>query len=174
MELELCSPLEPLEAFARLADFLVSTPQAQPELSRTYKERFWVFYIEPQEDVSWASLQVLAWGLLCGAHDGLGLYQSGLTPLKAQGPEEHRLILSEYLKVADLDWRELSADDLQLQAAYGRHLNRGTHLENVEYMQRSQARLSHALWETFRTGYSIGLIDSAIVMLWSERPESVA
>ncbi len=174
MELDLESPLEPLSAFSRIADFLLSNPSPDQALSCQYKLAFWAAYLVHHDDVEQASLKALAWGLACGAHDGLDLYLNQRLPLQPQGPPEHLQVLSQYLEVANSDWRELSADDLQLQAAYGRHLNRATHLENVEYLQRPQARLSHALWETFRTGYSIGLIDSAIVALWKERPESVA
>lgn len=118
------------------------------------------------------SLQALAAGLLCGGLDGLFLYRQGSKPEVV----EHSLggLLAQAIEIADGEWRQLDADTLQLQAGYGKHLNRATEEENVEFLSRAgsaEVQLQRALSETFRTGYSLGLIDAAIIALHNERPE---
>ena len=80
------------------------------------------------------------------------------------------------MDVADGEWREVDADVLQLQAGYGKHLNRATEEENVEFLARpgsGDGQTRRALGETFRTGYSLGLIDAAIICLHGEIPEKL-
>lgn len=118
------------------------------------------------------SLESLVVGLVCGGLDGLYLYHQALKPEVVDHPIGD--LLRQALEVADGEWRQLDADTLQLQAAYGKHLNRATEEENVEFLSRpgaGQVQLERALSETFRTGYSLGLIDAAIIALHGELPE---
>lgn len=127
--------------------------------------------------VSLYSLESLAAGLLCGGLDGLVFYRQGERPLALESPpglEQLVANLVQGIEVANTDWRELGEDELHMQAAYGKHLNRNTELENIEFLARpgagdTQAR--RAMGETFRTGYSLGLIDAAIVSLHGQAPD---
>jgi hypothetical protein len=153
--------------------------------SRRSKEQ-WLAHIDgllavPEEScLHTLSLGALSGGLLSGALDGAALYAAGASPEPCQVPESCQALLTlfaEYLRVADGPWRQLDADALQLQAGYGKYLNRATQEENVEFLRQPGRTLSHArraLLETFRTGYSLGLIDSAIVFLTGERPDPLA
>ena len=172
-------PRSPVVAFAELSQWLFSRPILAASLS--IKQQFFarLALLRWSERVDWVrlySLEALAAGLLCGALDGLRLYQ-GHPPDPFESPVEFQQLgqlLLQALEVADGEWRELHVDDLQLQAGYGKHLNRATEEENVEYLARpgsGDAEARRALGETFRTGYSLGLIDAAIVSLHGEPPD---
>ena len=182
-------PCLPVQAFLHTADLLVGLAAQSPQQvllsraeSRRTKEELLTqierLAVVPEADgVRTMSLQSLASGLLSGALDGAALYRLGAAPEPCQVPESCRSMLetlSQYLEVADQQWRGLDCDQLQLQAGYARHINRSTHDENVDYLQvrgRQPGDARRAFLETFRTGYSLGLIDSAIVFLTGERPD---
>ncbi len=129
------------------------------------------------ERVRLYSLESLAAGLLCGGLDGLVLYRQGQRPIGYESPpglEQLIANLLQAIEVADGEWREMAEDDLHMQAAYGKHLNRNTELENVEFLARPGAgdvQARRAMAETFRTGYSLGLIDAALVALHGQTPD---
>jgi len=123
------------------------------------------------------SLESLATGLLCGGIDGLALYRQAERPLDHESPpglEQLVANLVQAIEVANTDWRALEEDELHMQAAYGKHLNRNTDQENVEFLSRpgsGDVQARRAMGETFRTGYSLGLIDAAIVVLHGQTPD---
>lgn len=129
------------------------------------------------ERVRLHSLESLAAGLLCGGIDGLVFYRQGERPLDYESPaglEQLVANLVQAIEVANTDWRALEEDELHMQAAYGKHLNRHTDLENIEFLAQPGAgdvQARRAMGETFRTGYSLGLIDAAIVSLHGQTPD---
>ena len=169
-------PRPPLEAFHELDLWLLQQPdvRAQRGCSQSLQSQLFPLL----ESLRWSdredwirrySLESLAAGLLCGALDGLFLYRLDEPPLPSES-----LKLRQALEVADGEWRLLDVDALQLQAGYGKHLNRATEEENVEFLRRpgsGDAQAQRAMAETFRTGYSLGLIDAAIVSLHGQAPE---
>lgn len=181
--------LPPAEAFERIADLLLELQSQSPQQvlqgvtdSHDIKEQFFqqvngMAGVPSSEALRGLSLQALAAGLLCGAVDGSLLYKLGVTPDDVSLPEPFEATgeaLQSYVLVAHRQWREMDPDSLQLQAAYGKHLNRTTDQENIDYLAAPgrQARdAQRAMAETFRTGYSLGLIDSAIVFVGKERPD---
>lgn len=166
----------PLQAFYELDLWLLEKPNVRPHrgLSRSLQNQLFPLlenlrWIDRPEWIRLYSLESLAAGLLCGALDGLFLYQLKEPPIASES-----LKLRQALEVADGQWRELDADALQLQAGYGKHLNRATDEENVEFLSRPGAgdeQAQRAMGETFRTGYSLGLIDAAIVTLHDQAPD---
>ena len=185
----LLQPVPPVEAFGQTAELLANLAKLPAdqllltlEDSRQTKEQVLARIDELHElpdpdSLRSSSLETLAAGLLCGALDGAALYRLGHRPKPCRLPDSClslQATLQEYLTVADEEWRQLDADALQLQAGYGKHLNRLTHEENVQFVGQPGRQASHArraLFETFRTGYSLGLIDSAIVIVTGERPD---
>lgn len=183
--------LPPLTAFERNADLLLQL-RAQPPQdilpglaeSRQLKEELFA-QISALQDVPAGdlvrtlSLQTLAAGLLCGALDGAILYHAQIPPDVAAWPQDFESIgsaLWDYLEVADRQWRALDANGLQLHAAYGKHLNRATDQENVEFLSvpgRQGRDTRRVMAETFRTAYSLGLIDAAVVFVAGERPDKL-
>lgn len=175
--------LPPLEAFARIGEFLWSLREARhcPELGRLkvdcVEQLLSQTFTRDPEDIRRFSLRALAAGLLCGALEGAGYFLACRPP----GPwPEHpdfeitRERLEQAWTTARQSWPQMAVDDLQLQSAYGKHLNRATEQENVEFLQpdhRHQGDFRRALLETYRTGYSLGLIDSAIVFLGGQLPD---
>lgn len=168
----------PLAAFQALDEWLVVVERSFPEsVSAGLKAQFFpallALKFRPEPDwIRLYSLESLAAGLLCGGLDGLALYRQGNKP----EPVDHPVgdLLAQAVEVADGEWRLLDADTLQLQAGYGKHLNRATEEENVEFLMRTgsdESKLQRALSETFRTGYSLGLISAAIIALHNEKPE---
>ncbi|MBX3166436.1 MAG: hypothetical protein KF760_03445 [Candidatus Eremiobacteraeota bacterium] len=169
-------PRPPLQAFYELDVWLLEQPDVWPHrgLSRSLQNQLFPLL----ENLRWSqradwirnySLESLAAGLLCGALDGLFLYRLKEAPLASES-----LRLRQALEVADGEWRQLDADALQLQAGYGKYLNRATEEENVEFLARpgsGDAQTQRAMAETFRTGYSLGLIDAAIVTLHGQTPD---
>ena len=173
-------PRPPVLAFSQLSQWLLSDPNLATSLA--IKDQFFTLlgalrWSERSEWVRIYSLEALSGGLLCGALDGMHFYRQGHIPdcfeVSAEFQQLKQLLL-QALNVADGEWRELDADGLQLQAGYGKHLNRATDEENVEYLARpgsGDAQVRRALGETFRTGYSLGLIDAAIICQHGEAPE---
>lgn len=169
-------PRPPLQAFHELDLWLVEVGDLAPHrgLSRFLQDQLFpqletLRWTSNREWIRLYSLESLAAGLLCGALDGLHLFRLQEAPIASESPS-----LRQALEVADGEWRELHPDDLQLQAGYGKHLNRATDEENVEFLSRPGAgdvQAQRALSETFRTGYSLGLIDAAIVSLHGQTPE---
>lgn len=183
--------LPPLSAFERSADLLLSLRAQSPQQilsglveSRQLKEELFAQIatlegVPGGELVRTLSLQTLAAGLLCGGLDGAILYHAQIPPDVATWPEDFEGVgaaLWDYLEVADRQWRELDANGLQLHAAYGKHLNRATDQENVDFLgvPGRQARdTRRVMAETFRTAYSLGLIDAAVVFVAGERPDTL-
>lgn len=181
--------LPPAEAFERNAELLLQLQAQSPQEvlqgvvdSHDIKQQFFhqvhgIAGVPEGERLRDLSLQALAAGLLCGAVDGSLLYQLGVTPDAVALPEPFAATgeaLQLYVQVAHQQWREMDADSLQLQAAYGKHINRATDQENIDFLAGpgSQVRdAQRAMAETLRTGYSLGLIDSAIVFVGKERPD---
>lgn len=174
--------LEPAQAFEQIGQWLWRLSGRPPLASRPLKEQFlqqWsLLQVMPEPgEIGPMSLQALAAGLLCGARDGARLYLLGEraeTFAAAPEAETLRVSLTQYLEVADQEWRSLDVDTLQLQAGYGKHLNRATHRENIDFLAqpgRSAADARRALLETFRTGYSLGLIDAAVVFIGGQPPD---
>ncbi|MBN9417571.1 MAG: hypothetical protein J0I12_19130 [Candidatus Eremiobacteraeota bacterium] len=171
-------PRPPLQAFHELDLWLLQDMDLTPYrgLSRSLQDQLFPLL----DSLRWAanpewirrySLESLAAGLLCGGLDGLFLLKRQEAPIASESPS-----LRQALEVADGEWRELHPDDLQLQAGYGKHLNRATEEENVEFLSRPGAgdlQARRAISETFRTGYSLGLIDAAIVALHGQAPETL-
>ena len=173
---QLLLPRPPLQAFHVIDLWLLEEADLSPHrgLSRSLQDQLFPLldtlrWAENPEWIRRYSLESLAAGLLCGALDGLFLYKLQEAPIASESPS-----LRQALEVADGEWRELHPDDLQLQAAYGKHLNRATDEENIEFLSRPGAgdvQAQRAISETFRTGYSLGLIDAAIVSLHGQTPE---
>ena len=168
----------PLQAFRELDDWLPGLdPGEVAGFSERLKAQFFPCLVQlrlatvlPQ--IRLYSLEALAAGLVCGGLDGLLLYRLGRKPETVAHPLGE--LMQQAIEVADNDWRLLDADTLQLQAGYGKHLNRATAEENEEFLQRpgsGEVQLQRALSETFRTGYSLGLIDAAIIELHGQIPE---
>ncbi len=175
----LLRPRPPLQAFYELDLWLLEAPEARSMrgLSRSLQNQLFpkLASLRWSERLDWIrlySLESLAAGLLCGAVDGLFLYRLGEAPLASES-----LKLRQALEVADGEWRQLDVDSLQLQAAYGKHLNRSTEEENVQFLSRpgsGEAQTQRAMGETFRTGYSLGLIDAAIIVLHGQTPDRLS
>jgi hypothetical protein len=182
-------PLPPPQAFEQTADLLQGLQvQSPPELlsgvadSRQLKEQFFAQVSQlnsvPHPDaVRQLSLQALAAGLLCGALDGALLYQLAVIPDAVGVPsgfEAAQQSMQATVTLADQQWRAGDADGLQLQSGYGKHINRRTDDENVAFLAqpgKGHRDAQRAFVETFRTGYSLGLIDSAIVFVTGQRPD---
>ncbi len=169
-------PRPPLQAFYELDLWILEKPEVRDlrGMSRLVQDQLFpqlagLRWSEREDWIRRHSLESLAAGLLCGALDGLFLYQLQEAPIASESPQ-----LRQALEVADGEWRELDADALHLQAGYGKHLNRTTDQENVEFLARpgsGDVQAQRALSETFRTGYSLGLIDAAIVCLHGQTPD---
>ena len=172
-----------LQAFARISEFLWGLRESgQCPRIEGFKQRCLAELLtEPwtgcTEELSRQSLTALAAGLACGAIEGAAYF--GWAQAPAPWPPDGRLEvtcarLDEAWVVARERWPEAHVDDLQLQAAYGKHLNRETAQENIDFLaapSRTEADFRRALLETYRTGYSLGLIDSAIVFLGGQVPD---
>lgn len=182
--LELLSARPPLEAYQAIDRWLLQAEDLtfHREVSFALKSQILpalagLRWSENDEWVRLYSLESLAAGLLCGGIDGLVLYRLGERPLDLDTPaglEQLVANLVQAIEVAHTDWRQLEEDELHMQAAYGKHLNRHTDLENVEFLGRPEAgdvQARRAMGETFRTGYSLGLIDAAIVCLHGQTPD---
>lgn len=185
----LLEPSDPLQAFNQTADLLEelqSLGESQLLLrgddSYALRQQFFaqvedVGEVPPADLVLTLSLAALGAGLASGATDGALLYVLQIIPSPvpaADYAEWTQDAMAQSVQVAHSGWRELDADTLQLQAGYGKHLNRSTHVDNAEYLARSGRGPEHArkvFTETFRTGYSLGLIDAAVVFLAGQRPD---
>ena len=170
----------PLQAFRELDEWLwVVDLGTVCGFSSDVKAQFFsalqaLRFVREPEWIRVYSLEALAAGLFCGGLDAMSLYRQAQRPASIAHPVGD--LLRQAIDVADTDWRVLEADDLQLQAGYGKHLNRATEEENVEFLTRPGAgdpQLQRALSETFRTGYSLGLIDAAIICLHNQTPEPI-
>lgn len=184
------TPLQPLDAFRRNTDLLLSLQKDPATLQSAslvlaVMQNMMRLVREAQdphdaERVLEDSLSLLAWGLTSGTWDGASLYLEGRRPLRWEDEDELFSELADSLQaslgVADGEWRTLDSDELQLRAGYGKHLNRQTHLENLQFLSqggRTRKDVQRAYLETFRTGYNLGLIDAAIVFLLQETPEAI-
>lgn len=119
------------------------------------------------------TLTALSQGLLCGALDGAILYQAGQLPtLPTSTGDEEKLFksLGAAREVANESWRGMTADDLQLLSGFGKHENRNTLEEGQAAAQGSPEEFRTFLLGTFKAGYAVGLVDSAVVFVAGETP----
>lgn len=126
-----------------------------------------------KESARQLTLTALSQGLLCGALDGALLYQTGkLEPLGPRGGPEGLLLenLGRAREVADQSWRSMGADDLQLLSGYGKHQNLSSLEEGEQASRGSQDEFHTFLLATFKAGYALGMVDSAVVFVAGERP----
>jgi hypothetical protein len=129
------------------------------------------------------TLAALAGGMFAGALDGTLLYshserteQPALRSSLAYLQRSSGVLwenLSRVLEVGESSWRHAHVDDLQLLSGYGKHENRhsmdeGEELEAQTRDDRSQFQAF--LLASFKGGYAMGVVDSAVMFVGGERP----
>lgn len=178
---KMLNPVPVPEAFARLEQLLLTwqSPDQLPSPleSRLLKEQFLAQVagletVGDQGHILHLSRQSMAAGLLCGALDGGRLYLADELPEPFESPpslDETRQGLAQIVEVADQYWRGLDLENLELQSRYGKEQNLRSDEENLARLNRRGASGREArqqFSETFRTGYGVGLIEAALILLF--------
>ena len=182
---KLLHPCPVAESFRRIQELLPTLKSKEVEQlhspleSRLLKEQFLdqvasMTGIGDEGHVRHLSRQSLAAGLLCGALDGAHLYLSNQSPEEFQCPPglaHCRQELSQIVEVADQYWRGLDLKNLENQSTYGKEQNLKTDEENIAALVRpdiTAREVQRQLSETFRTGYGIGLVESALALVFHQ------
>lgn len=178
---KLLNPLPVKEAFERIGQLLAGWQGPDhlpsPLESRLLKEQFLaqvsqLMGVGDQGHILHLSRQSMAAGLLCGALDGGRLYLADELPEEFECPPmlaETGQGLAQIVEVADQYWRGLDLENLELQSRYGKEQNLLTDEENLARLNRSgvtPTQVRQQFSETFRTGYGVGLVEAALILLF--------
>lgn len=135
------------------------------------------------QDAREHTLAALTGGMFSGVLDGTLMFSVGERPTQPTTESQHayltkpsRLLwenLERVLETAHSNWREAHVDDLQLLSGYGRHENRHS-LEEGEALERQtrgdRSQFQAFLLASFKGGYAMGVVDSAVMFVGGERP----
>lgn len=170
------SPLPAFQALERLSQLLhklKAGPLPSPDESRLLKEQLLAqaAILESMPDIAYLTRQAQAAGLLCGALDGVRLYVEDEEVFDFVAPSQRwKESVAELTEVADQYWRGLDIESLHQQSVYARQENLKTEPENLAALAGADVnKMRNQIRETFRIAYGMGLLESALALLFIKR-----